>query len=90
MDQSGTRSSQHSHSRVSSLNSSCRLSWWSDVAVKEGRQPGFSRPQIRIITSSSLSSAREAPSRMKPSPGRTREPWGEGDHERPLEDTRDH
>lgn len=62
---------------VSSLKSSCMLSWLSEVAVKVGRQPAFRRPQIRIITSISLSIPREAPSLMKPKPGRTMEPCGD-------------
>lgn len=66
--------SQQSHSFVSSRKSSCRLSWLSEVAVKVGRQPGFSRPQIRIITSISRSIPRDAPSLMKPKPGRTMDP----------------
>lgn len=70
----GGQSLQQSHSLVSSLNSSCMLSWLSDVAVKVGRQPGFSRPQILIITSISRSIPRDAPSLMKPNPGRTMEP----------------
>lgn len=61
---------------MSRRKSSCKLSWLSDVAVKVGRQPGLSRPQIRIITSISRSIPREVPSRMKPKPGRTTEPSG--------------
>lgn len=65
---------QQSHSLVSSLKSSCRLSWLSDMAVKVGRHPDLNSPQIRIITSISLSRPREAPSLIKPKPGRTIEP----------------
>lgn len=68
---------QQSHSLVSSLNSSCKLSWLSDVAVKVGRQLVFSKPQIRIMTSISRNIPKDAPSLINPKPGRTIEPCRE-------------
>lgn len=53
------------------------LSWVSDVAVYIGKQPGLSRPQIRITTISSLSMPSEVPSLRKLNPGRTGEPCKE-------------